>query len=287
MKRLNQLIQTIIRKFTMLNIRYQSIQKLVETVRSGVIHIEFLTKNEVIGSGSGFLCDGYLITNNHVYAGALNAEEVRLAWQPMLSPQSRSEITLSSVKFKNHFKAGSAENSYDFAILNIPELHSKNLFNFKLNASALTNIGDEAIILGFPLEHRNLVCHEAMISSVFINNNVNIIQLDASVNQSNSGGPLVDLKTGDVIGIVTRKGTGLTKIFDELLLVLDQNIEAAQKAPGGIIIGGVDPRKALIAGQNQIKVLALEILRSANVGIGYAFSIDYIKTEIDILKKDK
>lgn len=40
---------------------------LFNRIRPGVIHIEFLTDNVVIGSGSGFISNGYLITNNHVY----------------------------------------------------------------------------------------------------------------------------------------------------------------------------------------------------------------------------
>ena len=47
-------------------------------------------------------------------------------------------------------------------------------------------------------------------------NGVDIIQLDASVNSSNSGGPLIHPESGDVFGIITRKATGLTDMFDEL-----------------------------------------------------------------------
>lgn len=52
---------------------------------------------------------------------------------------------------------------------------------------------------------------------------------------------------------------------------------------GGIIIGDVDPKQALVVGQRQLKQLAQEILRSANVGIGYAFSIQYVQDEINRL----
>lgn len=45
------------------------IGSLIKKIRSGVIHIEFLNGEDVIASGSGFLSNDYLITNNHVYMG--------------------------------------------------------------------------------------------------------------------------------------------------------------------------------------------------------------------------
>lgn len=259
---------------------------IIQKIRSGVIHIEFLNGKNVIASGSGFLSHGYLITNNHVYMGSTNTNttSVRLAWHPEANTQSIEGVTIPVTTFQSYLKTGSDENYYDYAILNVPELQDKGLYNFPISLHNTSNILDEVLILGFPLEHQNLVCHRGTISSFYSKNGIDIIQLDASVNASNSGGPLVDIKTENVIGIVTRKGTGLTKIFDELLLTLDANIKAAENAPGGVIIGGIDPRQALIAGQNQVKTLAREILRSANVGIGYAFSVEYIADEMKQLK---
>lgn len=144
-------------------------------------------------------------------------------------------------KFQRYLKTGSDENNRDYAILNVPELQNKGLYNFFLASHKANDIFDEILILGFPLEHQNLVCRRGVISSFYSRNGIDIIQLDASVNASNSGGPLVDLKTGNVIGIVTRKRTGLTKIFDE-------NIKSAENMQGGVVIGGIDPCHALIVG---------------------------------------
>lgn len=60
------------------------------------------------------------------------------------------------------------------------------------------------------------------ISSFYAQNGVDVIQLDAGVNPSNSDEPLLDLASGRVISIVTRKGTGLTRAFDELEKLLSQ-----------------------------------------------------------------
>jgi S1-C subfamily serine protease len=88
-------------------------------------------------------------------------------------------------------------------------------------------------LLGFPLEHDNLTCHQGVISSFYESGPAKIIQVDASVNAGNSGGPLIDPETGAAIGIVTRKATGLSKLFNELRNSIKQNIQVAQAATGG------------------------------------------------------
>ena len=70
-----------------------------------------------------------------------------------------------------------------------------------------------------------MVCHTGIISSFTKSGIVDMIQIDASVNSSNSGGPLIDPKTEKVIGIITRKAAGLTKVFSELRSILQENIK--------------------------------------------------------------
>jgi hypothetical protein len=50
------------------------------------------------------------------------------------------------------------------------------------------------------------------------------------VNSGNSGGPLIDLKTGKVAGIITRAETGLLREqFDRLLQALKDNQRILQR----------------------------------------------------------
>lgn len=140
----------------------------------------------------------------------------------------------------------------------------------------VANVRSGEVVPGFLLEHRNLVCHLGTISFFYTSGTAKVIQLDASVNQSNSGGPLLDPETGQVLGIVTRKGTGLSTLFDLLLSVFDRNGKALEAAKGLVGLGPVDPVAATIAGQHQMKAREGEIQRSANVGIGYAFSAEHL-----------
>lgn len=256
-----------------------NIPELVERVRSGVIHIEYLVAGNRVASGSGFMSRGKLITNHHVFLGPPNSTVV-LAWQPHQDPCSRMDLRMDYSQFAACLVTGSDQRNHDFAVLNVPHLERRKLFQFCLASPSTKKVGESVLILGFPLEHRNLVCHTGTISSFYKSGPSDVIQLDASVNQSNSGGPLLDAETGDVLGVITRKGTGLSKLFDDLLAVFDKNVTALEASRGMIGLGNVDPVAAIIAGQHQMKALASEIQRSANVGIGYAFSSAHLLADV-------
>lgn len=68
---------------------------LVKKVRSGVIHIEYSSHGERIGSRTSFMCRGRLVTNNHVYHTNRNPI-VTLAWQPDADVASREEIKMGT-----------------------------------------------------------------------------------------------------------------------------------------------------------------------------------------------
>jgi S1-C subfamily serine protease len=253
------------------------IAEIVKRVRSGVVQIVFVNAaTEKVGGGSAFLSKGFLITNHHVFLGHIGAHQVGLRRDNMEAGQY---FLLKPDQFAARLVAGSQENSYDYAILNIPELVDGNSHQFTLQSPAGRRIGESIALIGFPLEHDNLTCHGGMISSFYSSGVANVIQLDASVNAGNSGGPLIDVESGHVTGVVTRKATGLSQIFSQLRLAIGQNIAVAQAAGGGIAIGGVDVVQAIIVSQNQMLLTMNEIERQANVGIGYAFSADHLLEE--------
>ena len=163
------------------------------------------------------------------------------------------------------------------------ELQEAELHQFELRAPTAAKIGDEILLMGFPFGQANLVCHAGHVSSFFKNGAAaqSVIQVDASVNQSNSGGPLIEVEGGNVIGLISRKATGLTQLITELKNSIDTNIKIANDAAAGgsISIAGIDPTQGLIVVQKQMKNLCVELERSANVGIGYAISAEHLLAE--------
>jgi hypothetical protein len=88
---------------------------------------------------------------------------------------------------------------------------------------------------------------------------------------------LYRLRDRQVTGVVRRKATGLTREFDPLVESFGQNIAAMEQARGVTGLGGSDPVDALVATQNHMKQKSLELKRSSDVGIGYAYHIRRIR----------
>ena len=94
---------------------------------------------------------------------------------------------------------------------------------------------------------------------------------------------MLSAESGEVIGIVTRKATGLTAQFDQLIASFAENIKVLKAVQGGMSLGGVDPMEMLAISQHQMAIVSQEMKRSANVGIGYAYRLDKIRSSLSAL----
>lgn len=230
--------------------------------------------NVQFGTGSAFICRGHIVTCGHNIS--VNAANTLVAmfhgtvWAGAQSAQF--------AKPHDHLKGYSDENSYDFAILDsFPDRQ-------KFSGLELTdrdpNVGEPVVSLGYPLDDGQLTMHAGIVSAVYKSGPATMLKLDMSVNAGNSGGPLISLVDGKVLGVVVRKATGLTRAFDQLEAVMRQNLTALSQPSGGrVIVGGIDPVELARATQTQLQHLASEIRRSANVGIGYAIYVDPLRNE--------
>ncbi|HTR22139.1 MAG TPA: Do family serine endopeptidase [Gemmatimonadales bacterium] len=143
------------------------------------------------GSGSGFIVspDGYILTNNHVVAGASHVT-VRL---------------LDKRQFDAHVVG--ADPQTDVAVIKID---ATNLATVSFGNSDSTHIGEWVLAIGNPLGDNFTFTVTAGIVSAKgrllagLNQSKyaiqDFIQTDAAINPGNSGGPLVNIH-GEVIGI--------------------------------------------------------------------------------------
>ena len=228
-----------------------------------------------IASGTGFKVQNFLITNNHVYY-APGANTVELTFVQTDANTVNATKAFRYADFQARLLNGSPEANWDYAILRLDDLEFENVPSINLSNDPVPEIGHAIAVLGFQFDQSNLSIKQGVISSKFQKAGVRYLQVDASVNHGNSGGPLVDITSNQVIGIVTRKHTGLTNALDQMLLGIENNIRILAGARGGISISGVDPVQAAQISQNQMKIAALELKRSANVGIGYAYELQEI-----------
>jgi len=239
--------------------------------------IQHFKGEERVASGSGFIINGYLVTNHHVY---LVPPSDRIIIE--FSGEETVRIELSKAEFNQAFKEGSSENNWDYAIFDLPQLKKIPSLKF-CDPDREISIGMQVALLGYAFGSCNLSIHPGVVSSRFKKNEVEYIQVDASINRGNSGGPLLDPETGDVVGIVTRSATGLTEMFDDVIKSFDGNIDALEavgKSGTSITFGNVNPLEALSMSQKQMKEISMAIKRSANVGFGFAFTLDEVRKSI-------
>jgi hypothetical protein len=138
-------------------------------------------------------------------------------------------------------------------------------------------IGQEAVSFGFQFEHKNLSLKSAMITSNYKNRkNLSFIQFDGTVKPGTTGGPLVNVRTGEVIGIVANKELKMTNNFLELMKIINSNLETLKEAEGKWKLDDIDPIQVLIANQNQIKHIVTEFFSNSTVRIGLALDIGHV-----------
>src|SRR3989475_3100692 len=204
------------------------------------------------GTGSGFIVssDGYILTNNHVVAGA-DRVMVRL--------YDKREFTAKVV---------GSDPATDVAVIKID---ARNLPAVSLGNSDSTRVGEWVLAIGNPMGEAFTFTVTAGIVSAkgrLLNGLQqsryaiqDFIQTDAAINPGNSGGPLVNVR-GDVIGINAAiasetgfySGYGFAIPINLAHTVMEQLIKTGhvERAVMGVAIREVQPEDADAVGLKEI-----------------------------------
>ena len=175
---------------------YDMATKQVVGIRTEVTVTNFfgMTSSGAV-SGSGFIIseDGYILTNYHVvedaYKGNLDIDV----------------MTFDGTRYKAAIVG--VESANDIAVLKID---AENLNAATLGESNDLRVGDTVFAVGNPLgelEFSMSTGHVSALDRVITTDNdgsINMFQIDAAVNEGNSGGPVYNSR-GEVVGIVTAK----------------------------------------------------------------------------------
>ena len=169
----------------------ETVSQIVQIVKPSVVSIK-AEGNSGSGTGSGFIFreDGYVVTNNHVAAPALNGGELTVYLE-------------DKTAYKAELVGRNA--SYDLAVLKI---NATGLKPLKIGDSNAINVGDLTVAFGSPLGLTGTVTSgivSALNRPVTAGGQddqsfISAIQTDAAINPGNSGGPLVNGQA-EVIGV--------------------------------------------------------------------------------------
>jgi hypothetical protein len=253
-------------------------KELISLIRPAIVRLVFFNNNrEQVGSASGFLSNGLLITCSHVIRQyPFDAVEITFGDQ---NHNPITPIRYSSDILTNSIIKESLESEYDFALVKFNEPEVNGRYQLQIKHMKQEAVGEQVLFFGFPFGTQHLTSHIGYISSDFWRGSTHVFQIDGSINPGNSGGPLIHIASGSVIGMVTRTETGLEKDFDQLVEAVKNNLRALnQSRQGGArtIIGGIDPVEASQVTMRILARLSVNMKRSANVGIGFCLSSEHI-----------
>ena len=156
-------------------------------IKSSVSNSIFFDGGSGTSSGAGFLVDkerGWIITNAHVSGYGTADLEVSFKDEKYIN----SQILYADVEL-------------DLAIIMVSKRKiPETAMEANLECSDLRLNGREVAAFGHP-EGLSYSASRGIISQVRVYDRVDWIQTDAAINEGNSGGPLIDLESGKVLGI--------------------------------------------------------------------------------------
>lgn len=167
-----------------------SLKSIIHETQKKVVMIQL--QDGSLGSGFLYNTSGDIITNAHVVAGAKNVQV-----------KTADARTLGG-------KVIGIGTDTDIAVVRVPELADTE--PLKLAKASTADVGDNVLALGSPLGLQNTVT-TGIISGVGRDLTLepyiyrNLYQISAPVAPGNSGGPLVNASTGEVIGINSAAAT--------------------------------------------------------------------------------
>jgi serine protease Do len=190
----------------------KKLSEIIKDIKQSVVAIGFtfpgareLTVENIAGTGFIFSEDGYVITCAHVITGKQGQLRVSIRGRGEY-PHALSEVVLTDME-------------RDIAIIKLPpppleKIGEIKFIPVKFGDSSFIEEGQEVAFCGFPFGGGtgggfmpsttkgivSAIRHRKMGGGM-----VNHFQLDAMTMEGNSGAPLFDIETGDVIGIINAR----------------------------------------------------------------------------------
>ncbi|MEN8131024.1 MAG: trypsin-like peptidase domain-containing protein [Pseudomonadota bacterium] len=174
----------------------QTTESIFEAARDYTVQIRtavdvpFIGDKKTSSLGAGFMVDverGWILTNAHVVARSPSQVMVAMDGRPF------REATKLYV-----------DPYLDVAIIKVPALDSSRLENARLECGDIPPVGLAVGAFGHPwgLSYTGT---RGIVSGVTSKFGAQMLQTDAAINGGNSGGPLISLKNGKIVGINTAR----------------------------------------------------------------------------------
>lgn len=214
----------------------------IKKTRASIVAIGFSPgKNKVTITGSGFCVssDGKILTAAHVYNQVPQHLQDKLMAMAMVKqePDGLEHYKWIPLSFLEKIDAN------DCALFQASDYDTTLLKPLKIGDSEKVEVGDDAYFIGFPYAGQlmndgfgiTLIVNKTMISNIKRDGRDphhprNLFIVDAISNPGNSGCPLINTTTNEVIGLMTKSFRTKSKIsqYSELDIREPMHIAGAQ-----------------------------------------------------------
>lgn len=188
-------------------------QSVVSRYEDAIVQVEGWNNNpnqKAIGTGFFVRRDGYLVTNAHVVLDLKTGEgyqNLRVVWPDRMNRDPEpAELVAAEDLFAG--RSGGLSIGNDMAVLRITS--PKPLSTIPLTPVEDVSLGDEIVIIGYPLSGKFGSKLETTVTSGVVtrfqrreDDSIHTIVSDAIASGGNSGGPVISLRTGGVIGLLS------------------------------------------------------------------------------------
>ena len=193
----------------------QNLQKNIKDVRQSVVAIGFNPNpDQITILGSGFISDGKIITCAHLLNNLSEEQVKNLKANVMIEQVGRDLEKYKWMQIKEYKK----DVKNDLAVFEFSEEKPENLntLHLTLGDSEAMEIGQDIYFIGFPYAAQlindgfgiTLIVNKGIISNIKRDGidperKRNWFIVDAISNPGNSGCPIIDTETNEVIGIMS------------------------------------------------------------------------------------
>ncbi len=244
---------------------------------NSICSIRFFNSNNIeILTVTGFKSGNYIITSE-LLNKPLNFEIAEIVFVEDDGCTTSATARLTQHDFTDILITSDDNSITGFSLLNITDLDFEKVPSLTLSHNIEVEIGQPVAVVGFQYDNPNLTIKSGILSTVVFHNDLRYLQFDGSIISGNSGSPLIDLETQQVLGVIGYKLDRRNKAHEQMIDIIRSNIDMLENAQGELDIKGVDPIQVLIAWQKQIKQLSNEIYKTSGQILGIAIDIQMVK----------
>lgn len=257
-------------------------QKLWKDLHAAVCSINFYSDNGIkLTSLTGFKVKHYLVTDEFIYK-VQKCEEVVFRFMKADGYSLNYEFRMPFIEFEARINRLAQFENEGYALIEIDDMDTSMIPSLTVEPGTHVSIGQQVSVIGYHIDQDNLSLKSGIISSFFKSPaGARYIQFDALLKQGNSGSPLINVKSGKVIGVVGYRLSAISKSYENFKRIIDENLRLLKESEGKMNILNIDPIQVLIANQNQLKQISKEFYRSATMSFGYAYELQSITNYLD------